>query len=212
MPDRQATFAAVRDERERFADFLETLTPDQWEGPSLCAGWRVRDVVGHLVYLAEMRYGRLLTDPFRYRTPLGINRSINAMAIHYGREEPRRLVRRLRASAGGRFRAPLLPPVTALGEVITHSLDATRPLGIERQIDPELVVAVLDLYKRIGPILGARGRVRGLRLVATDIEWSTGMGPDVRGPAASLLLAVAGRPAGLDDLEGEGLAVLRERC
>ena len=35
---------------ERKADFLATLTPGQWEAPSLCAGWRVRDVVAHVIF------------------------------------------------------------------------------------------------------------------------------------------------------------------
>ncbi len=56
-----------------------------------------------------------------------------------------------------------------------------------------------------------RRLARGLRLVATDITWSAGQGPEVTGPATALLLALAGRPLALADLDGPGLATLAER-
>ncbi len=37
----------AREERLEFADFLAGLSPEQWDSPTLCAGWRVRDVVAH---------------------------------------------------------------------------------------------------------------------------------------------------------------------
>ena len=49
-----------------------------------------------------------------------------------------------------------------------------------------------------------RGRTRGLRLVATDIDWSHGGGPEVRGPGEALLMAMAGRGDALKDLSGPG--------
>src|SRR5690606_41760222 len=39
----------ARAERADLLAFLRGLTPEQWEAPSLCAGWRVRDVVAHVV-------------------------------------------------------------------------------------------------------------------------------------------------------------------
>jgi uncharacterized protein (TIGR03083 family) len=35
-------------ERRDLADYLDTLTEQEWEQPSLCPGWSVRDVVGHI--------------------------------------------------------------------------------------------------------------------------------------------------------------------
>lgn len=68
------------------------------------------------------------------------------------------------------------------------------------------------MYKTTGFPLGARQRIRGLRLVATDLHWSHGTsGPEVTGPALPLLLAMTGRSAGLGDLTGAGLATLRSR-
>jgi uncharacterized protein (TIGR03083 family) len=38
----------------RLAQFLETLSPDDWQYPSTCTGWEVGDVVGHLAWVAEL--------------------------------------------------------------------------------------------------------------------------------------------------------------
>ncbi|MFI2477271.1 maleylpyruvate isomerase N-terminal domain-containing protein [Nocardia xishanensis] len=54
-------------------------------------------------------------------------------------------------------------------------------------------------------------RSKGPRLVATDLDWATGSGPEVRGSAEALALAVVGRTSVLDELEGEGLAELAPR-
>ena len=45
-------------ERTELADLLDTLTPEQWDAPSLCTGWRVRDVTAHLVEGATMTKAR----------------------------------------------------------------------------------------------------------------------------------------------------------
>ena len=68
-----------------------------------------------------------------------------------------------------------------------------------------------DFYKGSNLLLGGKKRIAGLTLRATDADWSTGTGPEVAGPALSLMLVIAGRPAALDDLSGEGLATLQAR-
>jgi uncharacterized protein (TIGR03083 family) len=40
-------------EAERLAQHLDTLPPTAWTLPSACEGWEVRDVVGHLTFIAE---------------------------------------------------------------------------------------------------------------------------------------------------------------
>ena len=65
-------------------------------------------------------------------------------------------------------------------------------------------------YARISPVIGAAGRTRGVRLVATDMEWSAGHGPEVHGSGEALLLAMTGRVAAVvGDLDGDGVALLR---
>jgi uncharacterized protein (TIGR03083 family) len=44
----------ARDQRADLAAFLATLSPQQWQAPTLCAGWRVRDVVTHVISYDEL--------------------------------------------------------------------------------------------------------------------------------------------------------------
>jgi uncharacterized protein (TIGR03083 family) len=103
------------------------------------------------------------------------------------------------------------PAEAMLGEAIIHPEDIRRPLGMTRQYPAEAVIRVADFYKNSNLIVGAKNRIAGLRLTATDAEWSHGSGPEVSGPILSLVLAMTGRTAALDDLAGEGLATLRGR-
>jgi hypothetical protein len=59
-------------------------------------------------------------------------------------------------------------------------------------------------------IVGAKTRIAGLSLKATDTDWSHGDGPEVAGPILSLVLSMTGRGVALTDLAGE-VAILRSR-
>ena len=204
-------WAAVADERVRLADELATLAPADWEVASPCAGWRARDVVGHLVHLAEGTYGRLAVDMARRGRGVFPNRMLDAMAKATARAEPAELTERLRAAAGGRFRAPGAPPAAALAELVVHGEDIRRPLGRPApERAPESLVPLLALYRRVG-VYFTRAGSRGVRLVATDADWSAGSGPEVRGPALALLLAMAGRTPAPGELTGEAAGTLPAR-
>ena len=56
-----------------------------------------------------------------------------------------------------------------------------------------------------------RGRLDGLALRATDLDWRHGRGEDLAGPAEAIAMALTGRSAALDDVDGPGRAVLAER-
>jgi hypothetical protein len=73
------------------------------------------------------------------------------------------------------------------------------------------VIAVADFYKNSNLLIGAKNRIDGVTLRATDVEWRHGSGPEVNGPAIALVMAMTGRKAALDDLTGEGVALLRAR-
>ncbi|HEX2737968.1 MAG TPA: DinB family protein, partial [Acidimicrobiia bacterium] len=94
---------------------------------------------------------------------------------------------------------------------LIHQQDIRRPMNKPREIPRERLVAALDALPRIGGFLKSNQKAKGLRFVATDIDYTLGDGPEVRGPAESLILAISGRPVALPELEGEGLATLRER-
>jgi uncharacterized protein (TIGR03083 family) len=201
----------VAEERVALADELGGLAPADWDRGSRCRGWRIRDVVGHLVYLAEATYPGWALDTIRYGRGVAVNGALDAAARRLGSTEPAELLDRLRAASGGRFRAPGAPPAAALGEVVVHGEDVRRPLGLATpERDPAGLVPVLRLYRRVGWYFTRSGS-RGLRLVATDTDWAAGSGPELRGPALALLLAMAGRGPSGDELAGDGVAVLYAR-
>jgi len=103
------------------------------------------------------------------------------------------------------------PTDTWLGEVIVHSEDIRRPLGIKHEYPAAAALRVADFYKGSNLVIGAKKRVAGLKLRATDADWSHGDGPEVSGPIVSLVMAMCGRTAAIDDLSGEGVATLRSR-
>jgi uncharacterized protein (TIGR03083 family) len=101
----------------------------------------------------------------------------------------------------------------SLRAAVIHHQDMRRPLGADRTIPPERLVAVLDAV--LTPLgsgnIGARAHAKGLRLRATDVEWTRGAGPEVWGPGEALLMALAGRGVALADLHGAGKEVLAAR-
>ncbi len=195
-------------ERERFADLLATLRPDDWSTPSVAAGWSVRDVVAHCISTAH-------TTPVSFVTGFagaGFNfgKFAEKNIAKYSSRSPDQLVVETRASAR-RTSAPPGPPQVPLSEIVVHSEDVARPLGRSLDRAPEALVASLDFYKGAQPLIGGKKRAEGLHLAATDVGWEHGTGPTVSGPAISLLMALSGRRAGLADLDGDGLPTLTSR-
>jgi uncharacterized protein (TIGR03083 family) len=95
--------------------------------------------------------------------------------------------------------------------VLIHGQDICRPLGISRQLPAAHLVPVADFVKDDVHIFGAKKRIAGCRLTATDMDWSYGQGPEVTGPAEALVMMMVGREVALDDLSGEGKATLVSR-
>ena len=123
---------------------------------------------------------------------------------------PDELVRRLRARTTTTNHPPA-PVMAMLGEIVVHGEDIRRPLGLEHQSPQPALVAVADSWKNSNLLIGAKRRIAGLRLQATDAEWAHGDGPEVSGPLVSLILAMVGRKQVHPDLAGEGLEVLSNR-
>ncbi len=95
--------------------------------------------------------------------------------------------------------------------VLVHGQDMCRPLGIKRDLPEAHLVPVADFVKDDVHIFGAKKRIAGLKLTATDMQWSYGNGPEVTGPAEALVMMMAGRSTAVDDLSGEGKAALVAR-
>jgi uncharacterized protein (TIGR03083 family) len=99
-----------------------------------------------------------------------------------------------------------------LGEVVVHGDDLRRPLGLSHQTPEAALVVVADSWKKTNILIGSKKRIEGIRLAATDSTWTHGDGPDVSGPLQSLVLAMTGRKRVLDDLSGDGVAILASRA
>lgn len=193
-------------ERADLADLLSTLTPEQWDAPSLCEEWRVRDVVAHVA-----GYDDLDRSGLARRFVRGWIVNTNQVRV----EELRALTN---AELLERLRSHLVPRgltagfggMIALVDGTIHHQDIRRPLGLPREIPGARLRRVLDATMR-NPRLPAWRVTRGLRLTATDLDWSHGKGREVRGQAEALLMAAAGRPSAVTELEGPGQRVLASR-
>jgi uncharacterized protein (TIGR03083 family) len=195
----------ARDERTEFAAFLSGLAPQQWESPTLCEQWRVRDVAIHTVSYDELSTSGLVIRFLRGR--LSTDR-INAIGVAgYADYSPEQIVALIGSCAEPSGLTGAFGGRIALTDGMIHQQDIRRPFGLPRDIDPERLRTALD-FARFAPTIRGAWRARGVRLVATDLDWSFGKGDDVRGTGEALLMAMAGRPAALEDLDGPGKARL----
>ncbi|WP_157551202.1 maleylpyruvate isomerase family mycothiol-dependent enzyme [Nocardioides jensenii] len=200
--------AMAADERRDLADFLETLTDEEWERPSLCPGWSVRDVAGHVPSYDMLGWPAFLA--MFARSGFSLDRC-NRTRIEQVRGTPTtELVERLRTYAVPRGITSMFGSAIALTDAVIHHQDIRRALGRPREVPPERLLAALEFLPR-ARVLPSPQNLRGLRVIATDLDWSSGEGPEVRGPGEALVVAFAGRPAALDELEGSGLDTLAAR-
>ena len=198
----------IRAERTSCADLFDSLTADQWSSATLCPEWAVREMAGHIIASAEMTGPRffvaLAKAGFRF------DKMVDVDARRIGADDPSTFGPRLR-DHGMATNHPPGPVPAMLGEVVVHGEDIRRPLGLSRAYPETTLVAVAEFYQGSSLIVGGKKRIAGLGLVATDADWSWGHGPEITGPLLSIILAMTGRPAGLMDLEGDGLATLAGR-
>jgi uncharacterized protein (TIGR03083 family) len=198
----------AREERADFAAFLATLTPAQWQAPTLCARWRVRDVVAHVISYDELDARGLLECVVRGRF---WSSRVNAVVLaRYGSRSPQQLLESLAAHLQPRGLMAALGGRVALTEGVIHHQDVRRALGQLRAIPPERLLIALR-WALIGPDIGGLWRTRGVRVVATDLGFSAGAGLEVRGPAEALLMAIAGRRGVVGELSGPGQRKLAGR-
>ncbi len=203
------TWQMVDDERAALVDDLAAFADDQWDIESLCSGWKVRHVVGHLIGGADIKMGPFLIA--MVKSGMSFDRAIAREGIALGAAPPKQLCQQFRKTVGVRRTPPGQKPEIVLTDLVCHCGDIRRPTGVTRTVPESTLLTVANTVKGIAFPLQTKKRIAGLRMSATDCDWSTGDGPAVRGPLASLILVMAGRAAPLDDLSGEGTQTLHDR-
>ena len=201
------TWDLVHAERAALADDLERLTDDQWHTPSLCEGWSVHDVAAHLVANARTTPFGIVTAMVRARG--NFERQTQQELERNQGATPRETLSRLREVAPRRS-GPPAPVDSRLVEEVLHGEDIRRPLGIWHDYSAEAVERSLRYQARVSAGLGGgRQLAEQVTLHATDMEVTIGDGPEVRGSALGLVMAISGRTIALDGLEGPGVSLLR---
>jgi uncharacterized protein (TIGR03083 family) len=195
------------------SDLAHGLSDEQWDHASLCEGWRVRDVVSHMCVGYTTPMASMLGKIARYG--FNVPKASKQESIAFGSSHtPAQILAVFDTIHRDRVRKGITKVIKteeALVDHLTHHQDIRRPLGLPRPMPEDRLLAALDFVPSLGGFVKAKGRVAGLRLVADDIDWTHGDGPEVRGPGEAILLAATGRPVALDDLKGEGVDVLRTR-
>jgi uncharacterized protein (TIGR03083 family) len=202
-------WSVVHAERKALAADLAGLSGEQWAAPSLCDGWSVQDVLAHMTATAKMTTPSFFVKFARAGFNLPRLQSAD-IAVERG-SSPADTLARFQAEINSTGRPPG-PVDTMLGETIVHGEDIRRAAGISHAYPLDAVVRAAEFYGRSNLIIGAKRRVEGLTLRATDTTWSHGTGPEVAGPAVSLLMAMTGRKQAIGDLSGEGVQTLRSRA
>jgi uncharacterized protein (TIGR03083 family) len=209
--DRDQSWQVIERERHSLADLLQTLTEDEWEQPSLCYGWRIRDVAAH-VALAPQPPGVTSMLVATVRAGGRFHRLNHDVSVRHAQQRSgAQLVAELREHAASHR----LPVVTSyrniLFDILVHGQDIAIPLGRTREMPPDAAATAATRVWTMGWPFWAKHRLKNLRLTATDVAWTVGRGADVQGPIASLLLLLTGRTAALPHLSGRGIAALTSR-
>lgn len=196
----------ARDERADLASFLAELTPDEWHQPSLCTRWTVKDVVAHVVSYEELGTAGLIK---RFAKGLVVN--ANQVGVdEFASLSPDELLAYLNRHLYPSGLTARLGGTIGFVDGTVHHQDIRRALDRPRTIPADRLARVLPLIPG-NPRLGAGRRIRGLRLRATDVDWTHGQGAEVTGPGEALMMAMTGRPAALADLAGPGKDTLAQR-
>ncbi len=209
-PDDETLFTWIAQDRRRIADLLDGLDEAQLQQPSLCGVWTVAECAAHLTAGMNASWRKFGMEMLKARGNFDkANIAITDWLAARGAEQT---ISDLRDQAEHRFTPPGAGPEAPLCDLMVHSEEIFRPLGISQTYDPERVRVVLDqlLDPKFRKAMNGPS-VEGVTLEADDVDWSCGSGPAVTGPGHSLVLVLAGRKWALEDLSGPGLSQLGDQ-
>lgn len=210
MDDRQL-LAWTAEHRLLFADTVDSLGEAHAGDPTLCEGWDVRTLTGHLLQPIRVPSWRFLATAARVRS---MARACDVIAARLSDRPLAEVSAELRAKAETRTRPWYIGVAGPYADTCIHLRDLAQPQGLQVTVPPERWVATLDIIvspRGQASFLPAKDFLDGLRWRATDTGWVWGEGPLVEGTAEALAMTMAGRTAYLDQLGGEGTAMLARR-
>jgi uncharacterized protein (TIGR03083 family) len=185
------------------ADLLAAASDAQWDTPSLCEGWRVREVIAHMTMAARYPEPEFMAE--LQRCDFDFTRLSNEVAGRDAGLPGDELVANLRSDVMQHWAPPGGGYHGALNHVVIHGLDVTVPLGVPRRSPDDTIRVVLDDLAQGGGHAHFGTVINGRRLEARDLDWSFGSGPVLRGAAEDLALAMCGRAVPGGRLDGEPL-------
>ena len=203
-----ADWKMAAEARRSYADMVEGA--DEWGASTLCGDWNVQQVTGHLASFVDVGLPSFFVNMAKHK--FDYDAAADTLAVKHGERSPDQLVAALRSKASKKSAVPMFPEAMTLLDVVVHTQDVRRPLGLDGSISADMLTTALDFitqHKLAGQIIDA-DTLEGLALSANDIDWSHGEGDEVTGPAEAILMAVCGRPTH-EDLTGPGVAILQER-
>lgn len=191
--DRDTLWGHIHHERDALAATLRTLTPDQWQHSSLCEGWTVKDVAAHVISTPQMSFARTM-GLFARNLGRGYNtmifRETKRMSEAQSTDE---ILADFETYATSRRKVATTTTVEPLIDALVHHQDIVRPLGLRHDMDPTAAAVAADRVRLLAPLMGTRRAIRGVRMVASDVDWDRGKGPVVEAPMQELLMRCAGR-------------------
>jgi uncharacterized protein (TIGR03083 family) len=172
------------------ADLLASAPAGTWDAPSLCEGWQVRHVVAHVAMPVRLTPETFGAEMAAAGGDFGV--LSNTVAARDASLPPADQLAALRSPALQAWQPPGGGEVGALTHAVIHSLDVTVALDQPAVAPADAVIAVLD------QLTGADGAwfgidLTGVRLEATDTDWSWGTGDVVRADSGQLVALLSGR-------------------
>jgi uncharacterized protein (TIGR03083 family) len=204
---RDVLWRHIHTERQALAEALAGLSDEQWQQESLCPGWTVKDVAAHVISNPQLHWRHL--PGMLART---VGRGYNAMIFRETRRwsaprTPADVLAEFEAYADSTRHVPLTTTVEPLLDVLVHTQDILRPLGLRHEMPPDAAAVAADRARLHASYIGWRSAKR-LRLVATDVDWVRGKGPALEGPMQELLMICTGRAPDSSRVAGDGLGLL----
>ncbi len=200
----EATVTAqdIAAEYEALADLLERGGPAVWDAPSLCEGWRTREVVAHMTMPARSDGSAFLAE--LEASGGDFTRFSNTVAARDGASPVADLLADLRSPALHAWQPPGGGEQGALVHCVIHALDIVEAIPLDRRVPAARIRPVLELVAAEGTRTNLFGvDVSDVELLADDLEWSSGSGALVTGSAQALALLACGRLLPEGRLRGE---------